>query len=405
MEKDVKINILYIGHDDAYIESLQKSSLFEVHQEQHGLLAFSWLTNSTFKAFEPVDLQILSCRSDVQAIVCETSLPGLDGLGLFQEMRKFNLAQNIPFILLAEQHHDSLLKKALELKIGGCLKKSDSIEKVYDRIQYLKHHKYGRVSQFEESDSKFMIPYRTSFIKRAFDITVAAIAIVILSPVLLLTALAIRLESKGTVIYKSKRVGKNYDTFDFYKFRSMYPDAEKRLKDMTHLNQYAQNDSVELICSECAKLPEGELCSPAYYYDGERICERLALTRRSARKTFLKIQNDPRITKVGRIIRNTSIDELPQLFNVLKGDMSIVGNRPLPVYEAHSVTKSRWSRRFRAAAGITGLWQVELRGNGGFMSEENRFILDNIYARQNSFWGDLVILLRTIPAMFQKTDV
>jgi lipopolysaccharide/colanic/teichoic acid biosynthesis glycosyltransferase len=186
----------------------------------------------------------------------------------------------------------------------------------------------------------------------------------------------------------------------------MYPDADRRLKEVSHLNQYAVRDESELlVCPICAKLPEGQLCSPAYHYDGERICERLALKRQNAEKAFLKIQNDPRITKVGKFIRNTSIDELPQLFNVLKGDMSIVGNRPLPVYEAHALTKSRWSRRFCAAAGLTGLWQVELRGRGGFMSEEERFILDNMYAQKNTFWGDIVLLLRTVPALFQKTDV
>jgi lipopolysaccharide/colanic/teichoic acid biosynthesis glycosyltransferase len=131
----------------------------------------------------------------------------------------------------------------------------------------------------------------------------------------------------------------------------------------------------------------------------------MVIKRQNAKKAFLKIQNDPRITKVGKFIRNTSIDELPQLFNVLKGDMSIVGNRPLPVYEAYAITKSHWARRFRAAAGLTGLWQVELRGRGGFMSEEERFVLDNRYAQNNSFLGDLRLLAKTVPIIFQKADV
>jgi lipopolysaccharide/colanic/teichoic acid biosynthesis glycosyltransferase len=186
----------------------------------------------------------------------------------------------------------------------------------------------------------------------------------------------------------------------------MYEDAELRLREMAHLNRYAVKDDEEalLTCPQCARLPEGELCSPAFYYDGERICEDLAIKRQNAQKAFWKIQNDPRVTKVGRFIRNASIDELPQLFNVLKGDMSIVGNRPLPVYEAHALTKSRWSRRFLAPAGLTGLWQVEFRKRGGFMSEKERFILDNIYAQKNSFWGDILLLLRTIPVLFQKTN-
>ncbi len=386
------------------IDNLGNSSLFEVHHEPNGLMAFKWMTNGVFKAFGPPEG--LECRHDIEAIVCETNLPGLNGLALYQEMQKTGLNNGHVFVLVAAQPTNRLKQKALNVGINGCLQKPIDDKRIYDRISYLKNKRPGHQHVEKEHDDEFMRPYKTPFIKRAFDIAVASFALILLSPVLFLTALAIRLESKGNAIYKSKRVGANYNTFDFYKFRSMYSDADRRLKEVAHLNQYAaQDDEVELVCSVCAKLLEGELCSPAYYYDGERICERLAIKRQNAQKAFLKIQNDPRITKVGRFIRNTSIDELPQLFNVLKGDMSIVGNRPLPVYEAHAITKSRWSRRFRAAAGLTGLWQVELRGRGGFMSEEERFILDNMYAHKNSFWGDMLLLLRTVPAMFQKSDV
>ena len=114
--------------------------------------------------------------------------------------------------------------------------------------------------------------------------------------------------------------------------------------------------------------------------------------------TFIKIVNDPRVTRVGKIIRNTSIDELPQLINVIKGDMSIVGNRPLPLYEAELLTQDDLSKRFLAPAGITGLWQVELRGKGGDMSQKERMQLDNKYAdlfidNNYSFWYDIKIIL------------
>ena len=128
------------------------------------------------------------------------------------------------------------------------------------------------------------------------------------------------------------------------------------------------------------------------------------------KSAFIKISDDPRITRVGKFIRNTSIDELPQLINVIKGDMSIVGNRPLPVYEAELLTRGALSKRFLAPAGITGLWQVELRGKGGVMSEEERMRLDNEYADHfigdnYSFWYDLKLILRTVPALFQKDTV
>ena len=123
-----------------------------------------------------------------------------------------------------------------------------------------------------------------------------------------------------------------------------------------------------------------------------------------SKSSFFKILDDPRITKMGHFIRNTSIDELPQLINVLKGDMSIVGNRPVPVYEAKMLTSDKWGERFLGPAGITGLWQIKKRGRKT-MSEIERKKLDNQYARNNSFWGDIFIVFRTIPALFQKENV
>ena len=119
---------------------------------------------------------------------------------------------------------------------------------------------------------------------------------------------------------------------------------------------------------------------------------------------FYKIKGDPRVTKVGTFIRKTSIDELPQLINVLKGDMSLVGNRPLPLYEAQQLTRDNWVARFNAPAGITGLWQISKRGKAE-MSEEERVELDVEYSKKHSFWYDLWILIRTVPVIFQEDDV
>lgn len=120
---------------------------------------------------------------------------------------------------------------------------------------------------------------------------------------------------------------------------------------------------------------------------------------------FIKIENDPRVTKVGRFIRKYSIDELPQLFNILKGDMSVVGNRPLPLYEAEKLTGDTSIDRFMAPAGLTGLWQVEKRGDSGTMSAEERKQLDIRYGQTYNFALDMKIIFKTLTAFVQKENV
>jgi lipopolysaccharide/colanic/teichoic acid biosynthesis glycosyltransferase len=134
--------------------------------------------------------------------------------------------------------------------------------------------------------------------------------------------------------------------------------------------------------------------------------ERLFLGRKRAEdaSAFFKIRNDPRVTRVGRVLRNTSIDELPQLFNILRGDMSLVGNRPLPLYEAERLTRDEAVARFGGPAGLTGLWQVTKRGTRD-VSPQERIDLDVQYAGAWSFWRDLALVARTFPALLQSEDV
>jgi lipopolysaccharide/colanic/teichoic acid biosynthesis glycosyltransferase len=204
-------------------------------------------------------------------------------------------------------------------------------------------------------------------LKRAFDIVVSATALLLLSPLLLLIALMVKLESRGPIFYISKRAGSGYKIFDFYKFRSMRVGADAELHKLSHLNQYSGNGT-------------------------------------ASNGVFFKIKNDPRITRFGQFIRSTSLDEIPQLFNVLIGDMSLVGNRPLPLYEAEKLTKDQIAWRFLAPAGITGLWQITKRGKDD-MSEEERIALDMEYAMKNSLVLDIKIMLKTIPALLQKEKV
>ena len=380
-------------------------------------------------------LNYLEAGNFPDLIICDLVMPVLNGFEFLERIKKSDFFANIPIIILSQREWSDDKIRCFELGADDYVIKpfnpNEIIARIKCRIEARKRYlstidhlskslnekmKYEQNNSVKENDNnkdkppskgESVKPYRTPFIKRTFDILFSIFALILLSPVLILVAIAIRIESKGSVIYKSKRVGANYKVFNFYKFRTMYSDADKRLKELAYMNLYtAKDDKAELlICPDCATLPEGILCSPAYFCDGERICEKLALKRQNARKAFTKIHNDPRITKVGRFIRNSGIDELPQLFNVLKGDMSIVGNRPLPLYEAEALTKSRWSRRFRTAAGITGLWQVKHRGSTNVISETERFILDYLYARKNSFCMDMMLIIRTVPVIFRKRNV
>ena len=238
----------------------------------------------------------------------------------------------------------------------------------------------------------------------------SGLALIMLSPFILIVLIMMKLESRGPVLYYSLRVGTGYRVFKFYKFRSMYVNADKRLKELQHLNQYYTGEvttgGVQAIalCDDC--IAAGNKCRSQLYADGNTWCEKQYLNSRKQQSgaAFFKLKDDPRITKVGAFIRNTSIDELPQLWNVLKGNMSIVGNRPLPLYEAEKLTTDKYALRFLAPAGLTGLWQVEKRGKGK-MSEEERLMLDNTYAQNHSFWYDIKLILKTIPALLQKENV
>jgi len=272
---------------------------------------------------------------------------------------------------------------------------------------------------------KRVLQFKIPLWKRTFDIVFSLLAIIVLSPIMLLTVIAIKLESPGPALFKSKRVGTNYKVFDFLKFRSMYTDAEKRLKELSKTgNQYAagrdESDIFTTVTSPLGEQAEQEMLDMGMESEMMISDEEVMLIgddfvvaesdfskqkEEENNNAFVKIENDPRVTKVGRFIRKFSIDELPQLFNILKGDMSIVGNRPLPLYEAEKLTIDSSIDRFMAPAGLTGLWQVEERGKGGNMSADERKQLDILYGQTYSFGLDMKIIFRTIFAFVQKENV
>ena len=305
--------------------------------------------------------------------------------------------------------------------INDTLDSNASITELNKKIQFISDREN---MLFDDQQPKYrMLRFKIPLWKRVFDVFFALIVLILTSPIFILTAIAIRLESKGPVIFKSKRVGANYTIFNFLKFRSMYQDAEERLKEVAKEagNQYAEmnkktespsmpmtdmsmggnmmigDDTDMMIADDEVMLVGDDFVISETDYSKEK--------KEEIENAFVKIENDPRVTKVGKFIRKFSIDELPQLFNILKGDMSVVGNRPLPLYEAEKLTIDTSIDRFMAPAGLTGLWQVEERGKGGMMSAEERKQLDIKYGQTYNFWLDMKILFRTFFAFVQKENV
>jgi exopolysaccharide biosynthesis polyprenyl glycosylphosphotransferase len=190
--------------------------------------------------------------------------------------------------------------------------------------------------------------------KRLFDLTLTLLAMPLVLPLMALIAVLIKLDSPGPVFFVQERVGLHKRTFRMYKFRSMYVDAEARMKELEHLNE--------------------------------------------AEGPIFKIRNDPRVTRLGRLLRRTSLDELPQLFNVLKGDMSLVGPRPMSLRDVNLFDRGIQRKRFSVKPGLTCLWQISGRSNLPF----SRWLeLDLEYIERWSLWLDLKILLKTIPAVLR----
>ena len=190
--------------------------------------------------------------------------------------------------------------------------------------------------------------------KRGLDVLIATILLLLALPVLLLIAAAIKLSSPGSILFVQERIGLNKQRFRIYKFRTMIADAESYLSDLKAKNETGG--------------------------------------------AAFKMKNDPRVTGFGRFLRRSSLDELPQLINVLTGDMSLVGPRPLTVKDLESFPESSYDRRFSVKPGITCLYQISGRA---LLSFDQWMLLDLRYIDHWSLWLDVTILARTIPAVLK----
>ena len=342
---------------------------------------------------------------NIVGIISESEVMGTSGVSLLETLQKKNM-KHIPFFLVSRKLNENLIRICLQTGVAEVFTFPLQLTQIQTRVNFfITNWAYIQ----NRTDRKIFTAYKTPLLKRTFDIVTTCVALTLLSPLLVVVIIIMKLESKGPIFYYSFRVGTGYRVFKFYKLRSMFVNADQRLKELQHLNQYNNGANAEenlpfTLCDDCSRA--GDKCRNQLFADKNTWCEKqyLGSKKQKSGAAFFKLKNDPRVTKVGNFIRNTSIDELPQLWNVLKGDMSIVGNRPLPLYEAEKLTTDKYAPRFSAPAGITGLWQVEKRGKGE-MSEDERLMLDNTYAQNHSFWYDIKLILKTIPALFQKENV
>ncbi len=380
-----KTKLLYLGKNTDSIKNIESRDDYDLSVYQNPFHVYN---------------DIINGQVSPEIILCESSLNCNSGQNIHDQFQKNEPTRNIPFCLVSPPYNLINTKRIKRSGIADIFSDPFNINEKHNVIQAI-----IEVKNSESKSGKSKRYHGTPLAKRLFDIVVASCLILAISPIILIVGILIKLESKGPIFYFSKRVGSGYQIFKFYKMRSMYVDADQRLKDLNHLNQYETQD--EEISQSFDELEAKQDDSPTLFTDHDKIKER-EFIRKSLEETeraFVKIPNDPRITKVGKFIRNSSIDELPQLFNVLIGDMSIVGNRPLPLYEAEKLTTDEWAERFLAPAGITGLWQVRNRGKAGKMSNSERKSLDNEYAKNYSLAFDIKLIFQTVPALFQKENV
>lgn len=351
---------LYIG-----IESYKLS--FELNRSSpHEAVYFTELEEAKRFIYKAV----LDSSDLPGAIICDATYSKTDLIKFLLRISFSGKVAFIPFILFSTHLTDQ------EKIILGKMRGVDDVynrmgigDNLVERIKFLQFFKVRKQSYLplkEEIEEVYPELLVDIFLKRFLDITVALSLLILLSPLLILISILIKLESRGPVFYSSLRAGSNYKIFKFYKFRSMQQNADSKVSELMNDNEY-----------------QGE--------GGQN-------------PVFFKLQNDPRITRFGTLLRNTSLDEIPQLVNVLKGDMSLVGNRPLPLYEAVALTQDQWAARFLAPAGMTGLWQITKRGKKD-MSVLERINLDLTYAKKNSLLKDMWILIKTPRALLQKENV
>jgi exopolysaccharide biosynthesis polyprenyl glycosylphosphotransferase len=288
---------------------------------------------------------------DFVGFVDDSPLGGGDVLGELEDLpelcRRYDVARVVVCFSRTHPERTTEMLKALSGKVGVSI-----VPRYYELITSRSHvEDLSGLPMIDIAPASLSAGAR--FFKRSFDVVVSSVILVLLSPIFLVTALVIKLTSPGPVFFRQVRTGRDERPFSVLKFRTMHEDAEQRKSEILHLN---------------------EMDGPLF-----------------------KVSDDPRVTRPGRFLRRTSLDELPQLINVWKGDMSLVGPRPFVVSEAAEI--EGWARkRFESRPGMTGLWQVSGRNE---LSHLELCRLDYLYVASWSFWWDMQILWQTPATIFK----
>lgn len=339
-------------------------------------------------------------KIDFSAIITDNELTEVNGISLRKTLITLGHSQ-IPFIILLNEIKNSDRMLAMQKGIAEIFSKPINKYALMVRVPYLIEN-YNCKNISHAASFSYKLP-RT---KRIFDVLFAGFVMIILSPIFLIIAILLKIESKGAIFYFTLRAGSGYNVFKFYKFRTMYDGTTNKSKNDHHLNKFVfenlNTDTaggiVKELCKDCALA--GTICLNPLYDDRAINCEKLYFQRRinNSQSALVKIRINSEVSKVSRFICSMSLDKLPQLWNAFIGDLSIVGNRPLPLHEAEKITTDKYARRFIAPSGLTGVWRVEKKV---IMTEDERLDFDNNYPITNSFVNDIRIIIKTFPALFR----
>ena len=358
---------------------------------ERGFHAFQWLQKTQQASHKDI-----STSSQLpEAIICAYRYLDGNAITFIQQLQINRSYRDIPFIVISEDSISHSKEELLRYGIDDWFLLSDSQENILNRLTFLIAYKH-RYIQLKTTQAQF--DYTLPRYKRIFDLILSSLALVVFAPLMGLIALLIKLESHGPVLQVSRKVGRAYKIFDFYKFRTtkVLPEHTGFGKPLSKEDRIPNTETIKQ-CLSCA-LYERPCVFPTH--DGREIL--CGKTHHSLRKEQIPAQKG-KTTRLGRWLRRSSLDEIPQLLHVLRGEMSIVGNRPLALDEAEELTRDEWAERFAAPAGITGLWQVKSRFNGE-LNGLSRKEIDRAYAQKASLWMDIKILFMTIPALFKRTD-